>query len=260
MLNVKVLILIGCLAFLSGHSQSLPHANAHAHNDYEHDRPLFDALENGFTSIEADVHLKGGQLLVAHNVAGPKAKTLQALYLDPLDSISRHNQGHIYRHYEGPVILLIDIKTEAEPTYRALLDVLSGYPDLIHTPSRPGAIQIVISGNRPIDLIRGESTHSTAIDGRPQDLGTGFSVSEMPLISENYTKVSKWKGDGSPPPEEVKKLTDLAQRVHAENKRLRLWQIPDHKNAWDVLLKAGIDIINTDKLKELNVFLSTQKK
>ena len=42
-----------------------PLANAHAHNDYEHDRPLLDALDEGFTSIEADVFLVEGQLLVA---------------------------------------------------------------------------------------------------------------------------------------------------------------------------------------------------
>src|SRR5438552_11057245 len=27
---------------------------AHAHNDYDHQRPLFEALENGFKSVEAD--------------------------------------------------------------------------------------------------------------------------------------------------------------------------------------------------------------
>lgn len=32
----------------------IPLARAHAHNDYVHTRPLLDALEHGFTSIEAD--------------------------------------------------------------------------------------------------------------------------------------------------------------------------------------------------------------
>ena len=40
---------------------------AHAHNDYMHERPLFDALENGFRSVEADVFSKGDSLYVAHN-------------------------------------------------------------------------------------------------------------------------------------------------------------------------------------------------
>ncbi|NVJ48512.1 MAG: hypothetical protein HWE07_15355, partial [Cytophagia bacterium] len=44
-----------------------PLPRAHAHNDYEHERPLFDALENGFTSVEADVYLIDGELYVYHD-------------------------------------------------------------------------------------------------------------------------------------------------------------------------------------------------
>ena len=42
---------------------------AHAHNDYEHTHPLFDALDQGFGSIEPDIYLVNGDLLVAHNRA-----------------------------------------------------------------------------------------------------------------------------------------------------------------------------------------------
>lgn len=39
-----------------------PLPRAHAHNDYEHARPLLDALDHGFTSVEADVWLVDGEL------------------------------------------------------------------------------------------------------------------------------------------------------------------------------------------------------
>src|SRR6266550_2676687 len=62
-----------------------PLAHAHAHNDYEHARPLMDALDRGFCSVEADVWLVNGQLLVAHDLKDARPdRTLQALYLDPL--------------------------------------------------------------------------------------------------------------------------------------------------------------------------------
>ena len=65
--------------------QPRPLTNVHAHNDYEHTRPLLDALQHGFCSVEADVHLVDGQLLVAHSRLDVNpGKTLQALYLDPL--------------------------------------------------------------------------------------------------------------------------------------------------------------------------------
>ncbi|MDB5011544.1 MAG: hypothetical protein JWQ06_2333, partial [Mucilaginibacter sp.] len=51
---------------LQANSQSIPLPNAFAHNDYFHKHPLYDALQNGYTNIEADVFLKGNNLVVAH--------------------------------------------------------------------------------------------------------------------------------------------------------------------------------------------------
>lgn len=57
---------------------------AHAHNDYEHPRPLFDALDHRFGSVEADIYLVGDQLLVAHDpVELDPTRTLESLYLAP---------------------------------------------------------------------------------------------------------------------------------------------------------------------------------
>src|SRR2546423_5960366 len=97
-----------------------PLLHAHAHNDYEHARPLLDALEHGFCSIEADVYLVNGQLLVAHDreKVSP-ARTLQTLYLDPLRERVRKNGGRVFPN--GPdITLLIDVKSGAEETYAAL--------------------------------------------------------------------------------------------------------------------------------------------
>src|ERR1035437_7651778 len=94
--------------------------NGHSHNDYKQKHPLTDALNNGFTSIEADVFLIKGKLIVSHiRPFFNKSKTLEALYLKPLyDSISKHN-GNVYINYKQPIILLIDIKTNASKTYFA---------------------------------------------------------------------------------------------------------------------------------------------
>lgn len=47
-------------------AQELPLTKAFAHNDYWYKRPLFDALDQGYTHIEADVYLRNGKLLVSH--------------------------------------------------------------------------------------------------------------------------------------------------------------------------------------------------
>lgn len=238
---------------------SQPHVNAHAHNDYEHDRPLFDALENGFVSVEADVHFVNGKLLVSHDRPASASKTLEELYLRPLDSISKQNNGKIYPHKDIVVMLMIDVKTDANDSFKAIHQLLTAYQEMIDRRDHKGSVRIFISGNRAIELIRNDFRHLASVDGRPEDLGKGFTRDEMPVVSENYKKVINWNGSGTPSKQELNKLTELAARVHKENKLLRLWAIPDNEQAWNILLEAGVDLINTDRLRELNSFLTTKK-
>ena len=57
---VLVLIFSNC-------GQELEVIQGHAHNDYENENPLRDALENGFISVEVDVHLADDNLYVSHD-------------------------------------------------------------------------------------------------------------------------------------------------------------------------------------------------
>ena len=57
-------------------------ANAHAHNDYRQQTPFYLAYGEQFGSIEADIHLYKGLLMVAHDSEElPHARTLENLYL-----------------------------------------------------------------------------------------------------------------------------------------------------------------------------------
>src|SRR5262245_39201431 len=83
----------------------VPLKQAHAHNDYEHKRPLFDALDHGFCSVEADVFLQGDALLVGHVAKDLRPdRTLEKLYLDPLRERIKANGGRVYKN--GPTIWL----------------------------------------------------------------------------------------------------------------------------------------------------------
>jgi glycerophosphoryl diester phosphodiesterase len=252
--------LVVCLIFQAHciRAQVHPHVNAHAHNDYEHERPLHDALENGFTSIEADIHLVDGELMVSHNRPGPTARSLSSLYLDPIDSLITHRGGHLYTGFGRPITLLIDIKTDAATTYYALKSVLEGYRSWLHTSGKQGVVQVVISGNRATDLILADNDRLVAIDGRPGDLNKGYTPDEVPLISESYGKVLKWNGRGKPSAADLIALNQLIATAHREGKRIRLWGAPDNENTWAILLNAGVDLINTDNLLLLNKFLSAR--
>lgn len=244
------------------HAQVKPLPNAHAHNDYEHERPLYDALAQGFTSVEADLHLIEGELYVAHD--HPKSlsadRTLAALYLQPLLEISKTNNGYIYPGYEEPFYLMIDIKTDAEETYAVLKRQLEGYAPLLRIYEADqlvseGPVAVFLSGNRPINTVRTETRRLVALDGRPEDLNQGFSAELMPVVSQRYGKILQWQGKGKIPKKQWKKLKQLADAAEREGKKLRLWASPEDPEVWETLLKAGADLINTDELAALRKFL-----
>lgn len=231
-----------------------PLPNAHAHNDYEHKRPLLDALENGFTSVEADVWLIGTELYVYHDKpTNPRSdRTLQNLYLEPLSKIIEE-KGNVYPEYDHPVYLMIDFKSDAEPTYQKLRSVLMDYENLLNA-----GVVIFISGNRPIEMITQDEAKWAALDGRPDDLGKGISPKLMPVVSTSFRKVSKWNGKEEISKSDQQAIKILVEQTHAEGKLVRFWATPDNPNAWKQLQALGVDLINTDDLNGLSKFLSAQ--
>ncbi len=257
-MKLFIIVIAGLLWPLISTSQArFPHPQAHAHNDYEHIRPLKDALQNGFISVEADVYLEGGELLVSHEKPLKTASTLQKLYFAPLDSLIKVNHGRIYPGYEKQFYLMIDCKTEAG-TYQAIRKAVSAYPALLCSAARC-PVQIFLSGNRPVDEMIRDGYNGLGIDGRPDDIGKGYSSEMMPVISDHFGNWSSWKGTIPPSNEDLKKIKDLAHRVHAEGKKLRLWAIPDREVAWKALAEAGVDFINTDHLTGLHQFLTREE-
>src|SRR5262245_25702012 len=91
-----LLLSLPAVAVTFGQVKIQPLSRGHAHNDYAHERPLLDALEHGFCSVEADIYLVEGHLLVAHDRGQVQpGRTLQALYLDPLRDRVQKNGGKV---------------------------------------------------------------------------------------------------------------------------------------------------------------------
>lgn len=261
---MRIVSILVCFFFVLGYpsyGQVVPLPRAHAHNDYEHDRPLHEALERGFGSIEADIHLVDGELLVAHDLEDVHpSRTLQALYLDPLRAHVEARRGVVY---EGapPLILLIDVKSDAEATYRVLRDVLESYADILTRfegdTVEEGAVTAIVSGNRPRAMMKAESVRYAAYDGRLSDLGTDEPepASFIPLVSSNWSAIARWHGVGELSDEALASLRKAVRQAHAEGRTIRFWATADHPAVWQVLYEEGVDRLNTDDLAGLQAFL-----
>jgi len=234
-------------------------SRSHSHNDYLQPRPLATALEARMGSVEVDVWLKAGELLVAHAEAETVVgRTLRSLYLEPLRLHLKARAGSVYP--EGsPLVLLIDIKSEAEATYQAVESVLAEYRDMI-TEFRDGrvterAVTVLISGNVPKATLLGQAFRLAAADGRPGDLETDPPVAAVPVISTNWRSFFSWDGLGSMPVDEKHALRQWVERCHAQGRKVRLWAAPDTETAWREQADAGVDFINTDQPAALHAFL-----
>jgi len=239
-------------------AQPVPLIHAHAHNDYEHKHPLFDALEQGFCSVEADIHLVEGKLLVAHDRQMTKPeRTLQSLYLDPLRQRVKQNGGRVYPN--GPEFtLLIDLKSDWRTTYPVLREVLKEYADVLVTfqsdTKRTNAILAILTGNHSLKMFDGETVRYAAYDGQLSDLDSVQSPELIPWISSSWSATFKWRGVGEIPLEEKQRLAQIVAKAHQHGRRVRFWGAPDQPNFWRELLAHDVDLINTDDLAGLRQF------
>ncbi|MCS6819721.1 MAG: hypothetical protein RMJ53_05620 [Chitinophagales bacterium] len=240
-----------------------PH-KGHAHNDYVHKKPLFDALNNGFRSIEIDVWLNEGKLAVSHNRFRLSQKpNIDELYFQPLFNLIRKNKGK--SPYDSlPIILLIDIKNQPEAAYKRLKEYLQPYDTYLckwkgDSLVSSGSVALLISGYTPRKQIMEDSIRIANIDGRIQDTVQQISISIVPNISLPWSHYFVWNGIGNMPENELEKLRKIVAAVHKYGRTIRFWGAPDHFNAWKTLLREGVDWINTDNLKAFAQFYGSQK-
>lgn len=218
-------------------------ANLHSHNDYEQPAPFAAAYHAGFGSIEADIFLHNGQLLVAHTDKELSAeRTLEKLYLQPLQA--QGSQVHALQ-------MMIDIKTDSVQTLNALVALLEKYPTLIHnTP-----IRWVISGNRPpLDAYNSYPSY-ILFDGELHKSYPQQVLPRIAMLSGPLFAFTKWNGKGILVAADKEKLQQLIQKAHQLQKPVRFWGAPDIVNAWYQLMHLGVDYINTDHIEGASSFL-----
>lgn len=228
-------------------------SGAHSHNDYEQRFPFWSGYYQHFGSMEADVFLKNDTLFVAHNAKDMRPeRTLSSLYLNPLLSQIRKNQGTVYPNSRDTLQLLIDLKTPARETMPGLVKELAKYEDLL-VPK--GLVKIVLSGNVPSPSEFSEYPPYIFFDGRPEVAYTPAQYARIGLISQAFGHYSPWNGKGVLTKGDKLSIEKVIKQVHGQGKKIRFWATPDDINAWKMFMNLGVDYINTDKVDALGQYL-----
>ncbi|MBX3256961.1 MAG: alkaline phosphatase [Chitinophagaceae bacterium] len=246
-MNRYLLLALGMAFYTALQGQTIQYtaANAHAHNDYEHNIPFVQAFGLGFGSIESDVILQNDQLYVAHNAADIKKRPLlfEETYIKPLNAAVSSLQQEL--------VLLIDLKTEALSTLQKVISIIQQYPGLTGNSK----LKFVITGNQPPASTFGQYPSWIYFDGNINDPGHIQHIDRIGIFSDNFRKYTHWNGKGNIPGPEITRLKQVIEKAHSLHKKIRFWGCPDNINTWYTFMDLQVDYINTDRIEELAVFL-----
>lgn len=248
---MKKILRIGLSAaalFVCGVAAAQPPVLIHSHNDYARRVPFYQAYAQQVASIEADVFLRDGKLLVGHEVGELSPDmTFEALYVEPVVTLFKRNGGRAWRDSDRHLQLMVELKSETGPTLRAVAEVLGRWPEVFDPAVNPDAVRVTVTGRVPEPADFGDYPAYIRFDGAWDAEYTPGQLERVALISADFKRFSQWNGKGSIIPAEREKLERVIDKAHAWDKPVRFWGAPEGVTVYYTFYDMGIDYINTDR-------------
>lgn len=227
----------------------------HSHNDYTRTAPFWEAYSQHCRSIEADVFLHEGELLVGHEVEDLKPEnSFLRMYVDPIVRTFRANGGKMWAGSDDRLMLLVELKSATEPTLSEVVKLLEQFPDVFCAAD---GVQIAITGNAPSKEHFLDYPVWVGFDGDIRETYTWAQLERVALVSNSFRMFAKkWNGKGRMIDSELEAVTAAIEKVHSWGKPIRFWEAPEGTSAYFTFWKLGVDIINTDKPAVASLFFS----
>ena len=230
-----------------GVAAAQPPVLIHSHNDYAQRVPFYQAYAQQVSSIEADVFLHDGQLLVGHDVEDLRADmTFEALYVEPIVTLFARNGGRAFRDSDQTLQLMVELKSETDPTLRAVAALLGRWPEVFDPEVNPAAVLVAVTGRVPAPEAFDRYPRFLGFDGAWDADYTPEQLERIALISTNFRDFSQWNGKGTIIPAEKERLEQVIDRAHEQGKPVRFWNAPEGTTVYYTFYDMGIDYINTD--------------
>lgn len=240
---------------------SQPSVQGHSHNDYRRCPPLHKALANGFHSVEVDVHLNKGELVVAHTgFLLRRERSLENLYLKPLhEQASMHGMRSVHASGQQGFVLYIDIKQGCPDVLDTLIAQLQRYSEMLTLwedgQEKGGAVTVIVGAcGREQEWLASEQRWFQ-FDGRHHHLGGPYGASIIPRIGMPLRRITRWRGRGTIAPGELAQLRATVAQAREEGRQLRFWAATNRPKVWRLLVDEGVDVINVDRIRRFNRFM-----
>ncbi len=249
----RLLLLLCCLLPLSAAAQ-YP-VVLHSHNDYNRTAPFWEAYSQHCGSIEADVYLNEGLLLVGHDEGDLRLdRSFQKMYVNPIVNTFRLNEGHMWKDSDERLLLLVEIKSAVEPALSEIVKVLEQYPDVFCSDK---GVKVAITGNIPAKEHFCDYPAFIGFDGDLREEYTPEQLERVALVSNSFRLYAqKWNGKGRMIDRELDAVKEAIAKAHSWGKPIRFWESPEGTTTYFTFWKLGVDIIGTDKPATAALFFS----
>jgi alkaline phosphatase len=231
----------------------------HAHNDYEKNNPLKEALKYAFKSIEVDIFLHQGRLVVSHIPLQLDFKPdLEELYFKPLAQL--HEQDFWSQYPARPLRLMIDMKNASEPGIDSLRSLVLKYRTLFVGSQAP--VRLVLSGGAQRFLMKPGDTLLWGLDDsvvalwekiQSPDNYTAQASMSWPAFRKRYLHHRSTQQKDS-------LVQNLTSWFKGRNIPLRLYAAGNRPRQWKRLADWGFTVINVDCYRRARRWLATYQK
>ena len=239
-------MLISCvLLVLVCSSQRVSAQMIHSHNDYEQERPFFEAYAEKANIIEVDLYLSKGKLKVCHNREDIEtAKTVEEMYLEPIKNLSKKGEPI-------DITLMIDIKDTHQTLFK-LFELLDN-----HYKEQLGdkKLKLLVCGDVPNEEELKKYPPYVQFDARLTAEHSAKQLERIGLYSMDFKLFSQWNGKGTMPRQDALAIKQMINKVHAMGKPIRFWGAPDNLNTWKVFTSMHIDVLNTDNIAACSAYV-----
>ena len=258
-MKVTLLYLLLLLGFqFSVKGQSVFIDKALSANDHKRKKPLLDAINLGFNGISAEIKLKkNGELYCGKG-------TFKEVYLEPLKVISENGNKNIHPSHTDEFILYFEITSDSNSTFDALLKEIEPYKEIFTsfegTKRNKKPVRIIIGGNIPYSKIFNFSKRYLFAEESVLSLNHSkdetFTFLAGLSLKNNYT----WNGEKNMPNMEYMSLITHVKNAHKAGRWVRLYDIPELPNAYDILYGSGVDLIEIEDITSFSTYWKNRKR
>ena len=248
----KLISLLAVLILFSGFESSriLPHMHDIYTQNLTSEKEIWEHITRGTANYHIFMHYIYGEFCVSAQTSENKeclSPTFRDVYLFPLFSQFKKNNHEIYSGYQDEITLFVNIKGLNSKAFSTLTRQLYPYSEMLSYRkdglTHKGKIRIVLTNVDWKVQINNDDECFLWFQGDINDLNENSP--NVPVICVKLNDIISWSGIGNLPLKDFKMIKELANRTHSLGKKLRIENIPVHRQLKNHLLKAGVDYFDS---------------